>query len=83
LLWTELGISTLFFLLILCKIPKGAISLEAESFKFILSQITETMGTVPSLPKSVWISVTVLMESELKGKPLPSQRGNIDVLGMA
>lgn len=41
------------------------------------------MGNMPCLLKSVWISVTLLMELELKGKPLPSQRATSDVLGMA
>lgn len=65
------------------KHPKGPFPIQAVSFlKFILSQITETMENMPCLLKSVWISVTLLMESELKGKPLPSQpTGNIRCFG--
>lgn len=64
------------------KPPEGPFPIQAVIFlKLILSQITETMGNKLCLLKSVWISVTLLMESELKGKPLPLTKDNIRCMG--
>lgn len=82
--WKELGTGIFFFLLSLCKTPKGAISNPGSDLSQVYSfSDHRDNGNMPCLLKSVWISVTLLMESELKGKPLPTQRATSDVLGMA
>lgn len=59
------------------KPPQGPFPTKAVIFlRLVLSQITETMGNILCLLKSVWISVSLLMESELKGKPLLLTKGN-------